>query len=583
MGDLLDVKCGEEVLGLSIPRTEGFVLRARNMEGRQLMLEALPKVEVNAALSSLGSTASASVAGEYTVNDKDELLLNNATNNTLLSWLIVDFHKELLINEMELFFNSFTETKYVELKIWGGKIFFPTSPQVMEDITAGETSKTFRFAEQKTSKVLVEFTKDDTSTPPKKISTELMPTKVTIKSISLPEKLTLRIGDQAPFSKLPAVLAPNLPTPLPDFSKEINDYLENGSPKEKGGDLIIPLHISSLSDGKVLFSIQEGESTVTIDTEDARISDFGFMLEGIMTKFLDSQGSDECIGELEMRFDGEGSVEIYLPIPAGVTITEACFRLKGALSRDQMMLSSIAGRDLGALCSEKFLLAQSIFLNNACTVTGYELEMEFITDKADLSVAIYPDFSNQPADAPLEEATSGFSFPLKGKYERTGEQVLVRFDLPSALELKEGRYWLVLSVAGGEVTWRINDSCDDQEAFLFSRPESSTGWIRRMHPTAKSCPVSAGYRVYFLQKEASEFVHMKIGPENSSVEWAVTGIDTPEEINMEVSSLTVNDTEKALSEVLQDFAGMDGVTLSFKTTSRGMLNLSDFMVRFDYT
>ena len=582
MADRLDIPVakGEIQLNLKLPKPVGFDYQVVKPAAQELKMESVILTEENAAKNTLGTTVTTSVEGRFAIENNGDLIKNSQTNSQALEWIVVDFHKERLINEIALTVKE-NPTEQIDfvVKIWGGTIFFATSPQVKGSFSAPPPQPPpppqtvqKRFAEQMTEKALIEFGLFDADG--NFINDKsLIVVKLKIKAFGFPANLSLRIGDQPPFFTHPGELASGVLTTVPDFSKEINTFLENTVPEDNGSDLLIPLILTSTSDGIVSFKMLQNGNINPINTD---ITNLGFGLEGFITRFFDRADTNETVEQVALDFDGSSPQPIYLTLPPQVTITEADFQIRGSLSKEQLLLDNVNGSQrLGVLGSGDFLLAQSFRLDAERDIAAFTLLIEFSTDEVELSVAIHPDFQNQPGATALPESVMQFQFPLLGKFENINSPTLVRIDLPAAIRLNAGQYWIVLTTTKGKITWRINDIQPNLGGFVFSRLDGPVNWMARKHPATRE-PVSGCFKIHSIAQDAVDLIRISIG----NTEGLVAGIESPSRIDQQTTTLVVKDREKKLVDLLNDVPVKDRIPIIFSTLAHGSLEVSNLRIKF---
>jgi hypothetical protein len=562
---------------LKVPKPQGFKYRILKKEGIELRVEAIGLTEPNAARSELGATATASVDGNLTIETNGDITLNNQPNTDFaLEWIVLDFHKERQLNEVALTVKEVTEENILfDLKIWGGTIFFPSSPPVIEAITKNAQPQTVRqrFAEQRTEKALIEF---GTLDGDKKFinNTPLILTNIEIKAFSFPSDLSFGIGDQPPFFIHQGELAPDVFVALPDFSNQLNTFLENNEPEEKNGDLLIPLSVSSRTDGIVSFKrFQDGQAADI----SSNLVDLGYLLQGVITGFLTAADTSESKEQIALDFSSADQHSVLISLPPLAKVLEAQFHIRGALSEDRLLLDNTGEADrLGVLGSEDFLLAQRFQINMATSITSVGVMLEFLTGEAEVSVAIHSEFQGQPGESALPGSEIVRQFSMPEEPEVASTPLFVEFKYTTPLDLDQGKYWIVLAATDGQLTWRANEAQPNLGGFMYTRLDGSTNWIQRRHPSTGKA-ISGIFKITYLPLDTSDLIKIEIG----GIQGMIPDIPHPAQINQDVTALIVIDQVTRLLDLLNKMNSPERPALTFSTSAKGTLTISDLHIAFE--
>lgn len=570
---------GEVLINLRIPIQKGFDVRILGNDQAELTLVATQVSSDNVATKEQGTTVTTSEPGDFIIDENGQLRNDkDAINNQKLQWLVADFHQERMINELTFTVSANPSSEVLFfLRIWGGTIFFPSSPQVQGKVqSTGEVPRdiTIRFAEQKSEKALLEFgsvTAEGVFSLAEKNDSFVL-NSLQVKAFSFPANLSLRIGDQSPFFEQPGELAPGIEQLIPDFSDAINTFLDSGDPDEKDGHFLVPLTMSSTADGAISLNLPQNRKGNLTEID---VTELGFSLQGIVTKFFASKEAIESVEELTLTFDGTNRHQVFLPVLKSATITEASLHLTGRLSEDRLFFSNVndTSHRFGALGSGEFILAQRLDTTNNTNLAAVDLELEFVTETVQLSIAIHPDFNGQPSNSPLPETLVTLEFPGAGEIEK---RALVKFELPSTVELRGGSYWIVLSVANGEVTWRINDEQPNLGGFLFSRSDGPVNWVERRAQGPGEL-ISGSFRLHFLPQSTTDLINLNIG----ETEGAVLAVEDLEAIDLSVDNLNVQGQKVSLAEIIQGALFNDHIPIGFSTRANGNLTIKDLLVKFN--
>ena len=573
----LKVSKGQVSFHLRVPKPQGFKYRILKKEGFELGVEAFGLTEPNAARSELGATATASVDGNFVVETNGDIILNNQPNtDSALEWIVLDFHKERQLNEVAFTVKAVTEENiFFDLNIWGGTIFFPSSPPVQAAITKKAQPQTVRqrFAEQRTDKALIAFgTLDNDNNFINDKS--LILTHIVIKAFSFPSDLSVGIGDQPPFFAHQGELAPGVFTALPDFSNELNTFLENNEPEERNGDLLIPLNVTSRTDGIVSFKRFQGGQAVDISEN---LVDLGYRLQGIISGFLSAADTTELAEHIVLDFSGTAQNSVYISLSPLAKVLEARFHIQGALSEDRLLLDNTSAADrLGALGSDDFLLAQGFQIDAATDITSLGIMLEFIAGEAEVSVAIHSEFQEQPGESALPGSQVVRQFAMPEEPQDASTAHFEEFKFASPLALNPGNYWVVLSVTGGQLTWRLNDTQPNPGAFLYTRLDGSTHWLQRRHPSTGKA-ISGIFKLTYLPQNTSNLIKTEIG----GIQGLIPDIPHPAHIDQDVTALIVNDKLTPLVDLLNNPTLPKPLALAFSTSAKGTLTISDLHIAFE--
>ncbi|HKJ68592.1 MAG TPA: hypothetical protein VKA68_11595 [bacterium] len=578
LADPINIGKDGTTIHLTLPAPGESTYQVEQAEDQEVMISAVSSVVTDTAIAALGATITTSSEEEYTIDDTGRILSNDGKlNSQAFDWVIIDFHKERLVRKISFTVRSNGQPIDYVLKIWGGNIFFPTSPQVTGVLNFnGHSVQTFtrRFPEQRTQKILLEFgTANDKGnfTQDKSVIIETL----RIESLSVPSEITVQIGDQQPFFQHPGELSLAQEIPLPDFSEQINTFLQESDPEEAKGQLLVPMTIHSATEGKFLFRRKRNNERLPVTEQ---LVEFGYRLQGNITQFSILPGENKLFEERNYTFTGTNQHTVSVVNP-GVPLSDASFHLTGQLAAERLLLSNLPDDSrFAALGSGTFQLAQRLTFEHPVRLSAAELRLELLTDQAELSLDIQPDFNNQPSNNPVTDSSVQLQIS-KNELHTEEQEKLIKLSFPTPLALEEAQYWMVLSVSGGEVTWRINHESSNPGGFLYTRTDQTQSWKKRVQPSTNK-PVSGLFNIYAAPENAAELLEIWVGEYCG----LVPQIQESQAIDTEVNTLQVTGEERSLTELLNAMISEkpDGgrIPIRFRARSSGELRLSDLLMRF---
>ena len=99
--------------------------------------------------------------------------------------------------------------------------------------------------------------------------------------------------------------------------------------------------------------------------------------------------------------------------------------------------------------------------------------------------------------------------------------------------------------------------------------------MERRHPTTGEA-VSGCFKVHFLAQDAADLIRISIG----NNEGLVAGVETPSQIDQQISTLVVKGREKKLVDLLNDAPVKDRIPIIFSTFARGSVEISNLKIKF---
>lgn len=156
-----------------------------------------------------------------------------------------------------------------------------------------------------------------------------------------------------------------------------------------------------------------------------------------------------------LEIPADGSASAFLEVPADAAVTALGFTVAVALPGERTAHALDPGRapPLAHRCTPARTAAQG-FAPPDAPLTGVDLHLRPLTRGVQAAVSVHPDQFGEPAPAAL--ATLPFEFVGAG--DPPWPSWWCTLALPAPLTLPDEPWWLVLTVAQGDLLWHMDDA-----------------------------------------------------------------------------------------------------------------------------
>jgi hypothetical protein len=342
------------------------------------------------------------------------------------TWLVVKFPARWFVSGIKI---NLTSSCYISLKFWAGVTWYQPEP-TKDFIFDSPQGEIWPFPKVETDRVLLSLQNAlDDESPPDTSAEDTSVTELCLYCSSLPSNLSLKVSDQSPFwtrlEPLGKVIS------IPDFSRQLNEYLDNHQLSVNEISHRVPVTIHSDTWGKVELNFD---------------LDYFFVIEHFLDNNEEKTLSFSCTGSWvqEVRFE----------FPPHTSVRKATFELADTFGEDRFLdgygPSFYEDNYLAVTVSADYLPAQQFVLGQDINVAGIDLYLERVSDTARFSVQLRPDSEGVPS----EEVLYSQEVSLDKDSGKGAHWVCV--DLPEPSPLPQACYWLVLKAEEGEACWYVS-------------------------------------------------------------------------------------------------------------------------------
>lgn len=556
--ETLDFYCpGDQVIHLPVPKdieivNTGMVIKGSNLSG-------------NVFSEDFGTTASVKTA----TSDGYEEISPGGTMPVNVTSLIIDFHTQRTITGLAL--NEFSPAAsdlFCIVRVGSGAGWYlPTPVNLME---LGENPSSIGLPQITAEKLLLTFAKLEYSDPAGgfvkhgttngnlyelgDVITREQPVKPVGLSILGSDFLTgfsIRVGEASPFfQEENEFFTYDSQYQLPDFSEQINTYMEDAGPIDSPSYLV-PLTIHSDMSGRLeIMSLDfeyvrhyEGSAEILTFEPAPQLSrtitcNIPIDIEGV-----------ERICFISMKLEGEFRGEGIIPPP----------------DIHPYILPEVDYTGFQIIPDKK--AAQKIKLDKDFTIKGIDLPVKFLAETVNVTVELRNDANNEPGEKIFASQQIVKEAQTEDIPSPTAGFAWVRVDFPEGIPMPAGTYWLVLESTLGELVWQIAGQTPGVPApFLYAFKGENVEWTVLSSVNKQEAGGIYRIRRIFSQFHDPPLLHIKLNEETvRAVTSDSAAIDylLEERVNISIRSGTSTN-----------------ITLTFEAQSAGTLDISNLLLKY---
>jgi hypothetical protein len=598
---ILDFGCAaDRMIHLAVPKDFEIVKTHMVIKGDNFDGDVFSKT--------FGTTASAKTTGSdgYEEIDPDEAIPVDVTS------IIIDFHTLRTITGLGL--QEYTPAEddlFCIVRVGsGGSWYLPTPKNLLElgydsstlssiPISAGLPEITaekmlLTFAKLKLSDGSGYVTHGTTSGNMYELEDiiieekSLTPVGLSIFTSDFLTNFSIQVGDASPFFQPEnEFFTDDAGYPLPDFSGQINQYMEDADPLSFEDVEILDVHpgFAYLEDlpfylvPLTLHTERSGVLEITrLDLEYVR-HHRAFKLEDADQYPVFTEEAKPLTFEWDPRRSGTIIRDVPVNLENPGEIKFISMKLEGGFSAERIIpsadiqpsISPGANSPLGFQVLANKMAAQKIELFKPFRIKGIDLPVKFIDKEVTYTVEIRNDANNRPGEKILvskkmkvEAQAADENTPSLAK-----DFLWTPVDFQEEIELTKGTYWLVLEGIAGELVWQIaGQTGAGLTNFLYAYKDENSKWTPLAHSYEKE--VCAVYRLRHIPLQFDNPPVLQIKLNNENVWKLARDFESIDILVEEEVSISINDVP----------GDSPYVSLAFEAQSVGTLKISDLLVKY---
>jgi hypothetical protein len=399
------------------------------------------------------------------------------------------------------------------------------------------------FTEVETAKLFVQFAVDVTPGPDRDTMDEVMD-KLSIISSTMPLNTKVAVGNRPPFHTYAGILKDEMP--LPEFSKELNGYLD--TIRAAGAEDVenFPLMITMDAPGK----IELGDFQLVYDRE--AVAQWGD--SNRQTLNFDRQG----VQNLSVKFPATGSENWHIHSIALEVIPE--FPVWRSFPNDTRTLAD----KISARVGSDLNIAQCLSIEETTQLYGLGFWVAANEEKSEILIEIQQDKQGTPDNIPIFEETVSISANEGCAW------VDVMFSKP--LSVAAGKdLWFVIKSKVGHLSVML-DKDSTEKAVLFDR--TSGGY--------KKFPYNSGNLALVFR----QYRKPAIGETARVVSLTIAGMtidaDLPEKINQLSFSYLDAKTGESQGPVVSPIKNRVALDLQIAAHASGSITFQNVIARYQH-
>jgi hypothetical protein len=562
---------GDQVIYLEVPKDFEIIKTHMVIKGQRFTGDVFKEQSgVTVSVKTEGSS-------KYTNISQDKYIPFKNKNN--VTAIIIDFHTPRTVTGLELVkmtFAKLLEDVFCIVRVGSSGSWFLPAPknlfapriknktlyikEPLPEITAEMLMLTFARLEDKDGKFITHDQTNGNLYALGEIKVHEYPL-ISLNQLSIFTSDSLadfyiRVGDTPPFFyRQGEFFTRDEDYYLPDFSKQINRYMQEGAAS-------VPL---------TFHTERSGVLEITKFDLDYVRHHRAFKLEG------EDQSSEEAktlIFEWDPRRSGSivRNVSVNLESPGEINFIS--LKLEGNFSRQRLIpgpgiqqeISTGDKKDalLGFQLVPGKMAAQKVKLTGTFKITGIDLAMKFLDEKVNFTVELRTDENNQPGEKILVSKEITNDSPSIDGPSPVRDFAWVQVDFEEEIKITKGTYWIVLGSTEGEIVWQITDNTGMN--FFYTYTDRNPGWSPLSDSYAKEVRA-----VYCLRHTPLQF-------DNPLLLQIKPGDNVIGELARDDGSIDI------LIEKKVNISNLSGssqpVTLAFEAKSAGTLKISDLLIKY---
>jgi hypothetical protein len=416
----------------------------------------------------------------------------------------------------------------------------------------------------------------------------LAPAGLSIFTSDFLTNFSIRAGDASPFFQPEnEFFTDDAGYTLPDFSGQINQYMEDTEPLSFEDVEVLAAHpqfdyLQNLPFYLVPLMLHTERSGVLEITQ----LDLEYVRHHRAFKL---EVADQCptfTGEakpLTFEWDQQRSGTIIRDVLINLEnpreIKFIAMKLEGGLSSERIItpaniqptISPVTKSPLGFQILANKMAAQKMELSKPFKIKGIDLPVKFIDKDVTYTIELRNDANNRPGDEIL------VSKKMKVEAQAADENTLslakdflcTSVDFEKEIELTKGTYWLVLEGIAGELVWQIaGQTGAGLTNFLYAHKDKNSIWTPLADSYEKEVCAVYHLRHMPLQFDDPPVLQIKLNNENV---WKLA---------QDFESIDIL-VEEEVTISINDFPGDSPyVSLAFVTQSVGTLKISDLLIKY---
>jgi hypothetical protein len=375
---------------------------------------------------------------------------------------------------------------------------------------------------------------------------------------------------------------------LPDFSKEINRFLETADPVYPHvNDMLAqyPLNGYNNEFGYLQQGLPFSLVPLRVHTDMSgilEISSLSFDYVRCQKGFNEEEGAESPADEKVLRFERNEerlstiAKEISVNLQDVGSIEYISMKIEGSLSSDQIIplteirppiSPDIDSNLVGFQLTAGKKAAQRVTFARPFRLKGIDFRTKFITKVVDFRVEIRADKDNHPGKGILAAKDLDYVSETEKGAGQIRDFTWIQVDFDQEVELTEGTYWIIMKSREGECVWQIiKKTGTGVSSFFHAHEDRPTEW-----QSVNDSPEREVHGIFRIRHIPRHFglppsLLIKLNGQN-----ILSFEENPQKVNIML--------EKQLN--ITGFPdNTQNVVISFEARCTGELKVSDFLLKF---